>query len=120
MPTLRRCCSNETLGVSRGAPECCNLDLPPLNESWGRKYMSCKLLPFVVGQESQVFLALEQTSRAHISTQRDATGGAASVRSSQQAGEGSPAGCGCKNKVYKYKLQLHSLSSGRKLRQLLS
>lgn len=72
MPTLRRCCSNETLGVSRGAPECCDLDLPPSDESGGRTCVSCKPLPFVLGQESQVFLALEQTSKAHISAQRDA------------------------------------------------
>lgn len=28
-------------------------------------------------------------------------------------------GCDCKDKVYKYKMQLHLLSTGRKLRQLL-
>lgn len=46
MPTLRRCCSNETLGV------CFDLDLPPSNESWGRTCMSCKALPVVLGQQS--------------------------------------------------------------------
>lgn len=38
----------------------------------------------------------------------------------RQAGEGSPTGCDCENKVYKYKVQLCLLSSGRKLRQLVS
>lgn len=28
-------------------------------------------------------------------------------------------GCNCKDKVYMYKMQLHLLSTGRKLRQLL-
>ena len=72
MPTLRCCCSDEALGVSRGAPECSDLDLSPSDESWGRTCVSCKPLPFVLGQGSQAFLAPEQTSSACISTQRDA------------------------------------------------
>lgn len=82
--------------------------------------MSCKPFPFVLGQESRVFLALEQSSRAHIFTETDAAVGAASACGGRRAEEGSPTGCDCKNKVYEYKVQLFSLSSGRKLRQLLS
>lgn len=97
-----------------------DLDISPWNKSWCRTHVSCKPLPFLLGQESQVFLALEQSSRARTLTEGDAAEGAASACGGRRAQEGSPMGCDCKNKVYKYKVQLFLLSSGRKLRQLLS
>lgn len=82
----------------------------PLDESWGRICESCKL--FLLGQGSQVFLSPKQTSTAHRGVMLEEQPWHILAGEQRQ-------GCDCKDKVCKYKMQLHLLSTGRKLRQLL-
>lgn len=57
-----------------------------------------------------MFLSPKQRSTAH----RGAEGTALA-----RPGRLERKGCDCKDKVFKYKMQLHLLSAGRKLKQLL-